>query len=491
MKNKLAIILVFIFLFALPAFAEKGDIPEDHFFDKPKGNSDYDYTRRVVKRTFYVPFMPGAERDYGAYRIIAHTGDYNVGVVKGTLDYSTSGLGGNRNVIDAFQSADLIRSDIVVLTRLGLKVTDVKRSGRTEYHDTIYYETPEYVIGYFVDFSPLVGSLIMEEQGKPYFVASKISSLKSLFPGATEQDILKSLINYQGANPQGKKIPLGGERYVISQSPDKVVFNWWLELSQEFLAGNMEFVKDFDWQDMGEYQIESTYNNGVIKSLPVYKTNISSFPTMTEMMKLWDSKRGVLGKAALPEKFTDYMTMVSPGTWISPNVTFVSCDPDFLIRWLYEIPPRKGEFKVQVPTTISTDFSNFKVDKELYNKLIFCDPNVLFAFAPFDDKNFDAKSGLKIYFPYKERYRDEKNVLQNFGETGQALPRKHQLSPEAWKEFNKNMREAGSGKFSGDVTSRYYSVAACFYQPMSQNNAMNMLKSSGFTKILKSIGAIQ
>jgi len=468
MKSKLAFVLVFIFLFSGTAFA-----------------------KNVVHRTFYVPYMPGAERHYGAYRIIAHTGDYNVSVVKGALDYSTSGIGGNKNVIDAFQSADLIRSDIVVLTRLGLKVTDVKRSGSTEYHDTIYYETPEYVIGYFVDFSPLVGSLIMEEQGKPYFVASKISSLKSLFPGATEQDILKSLINYQGANPQGKKIPLGGERYVISQSPDKVVFNWWLELSQEFLAGNMEFVKDFDWQDMGEYQIESTYNNGVIKSLPVYKTKISSFPTMTEMMKLWDSKRGFLGKAALPEKFTDYMTMVSPGTWVSPNATFVSCDPDFLIRWLYEIPQRSGGFKVQVPTTISTDFSNFKVDKELYNKLIFCDPNVLFAFAPFDDKNFDAKSGLKIYFPYKERYRDEKNVSQNFGETGQALPRKDQLSTEAWKEFNKNMREAGSGKFSGDVTSRYYSVAACFYQPMSQNNAMNMLKSSGFTKILKSIGAIQ
>ncbi len=465
MKSKLAFVLVFIFLFSGAAFA-----------------------KNVVHRTFYVPFMPGAERHYGAYRIIAHTGDYNVSVVKGALDYGTSGIGGNKDVVDAFQSADLIRSDIVVLTRLGLKVTDVKHSGSTEYHDTIYYETPEYVIGYFVDFSPLVGSLIMEEQRKPYFVASKISSLKSLFPGATEQDILKSLINYQGADPQGKKIPLGGERYVISQSPDKVVFNWWLELSQEFLSGNMEFIKDFDWQDMSEYQLESTYNNGIIKSLPVYKANISDFPTMIEMMGLWNSKRGILGKSPLPEKFTDYMTMVSPGTWVSSNATFVSCEPDFLIRWLYEIPQKKGEFKVQVPTTISTDFSGFKVDKELYNKLVFCDPNVLFAFAPFDDKYFDTKSGLKIYFPYQEKHRDERNVSEKFGETGQALPK--QLPPEAWKEFNKNLREAGSGKFTGDITSRYYSIAACFYQPMSQNNAMNMLKSSGFTKVLKSIGAI-
>lgn len=470
MIRRLAFLLVLIFLFPAPSFALFGD------------------DNVIVHRTFYVPFMPGAERHYGAYRIIAHTGDYNVSVVKGALDYGTSGIGGNKNVIDAFQSADLIRSDIVVLTRLGLKVTDVKRSGSTEYHDTIYYETPEYVIGYFVDFSPLVGSLIMEEQRKPYFVASKISSLKSLFPGATEQDILKSLINYQGANPQGKKIPLGGERYVISQSPDKVVFNWWLELSQEFLSGNMEFIKDFNWQDMSEYQLESTYNNGIIKSLPVYKANISDFPTMIEMMGLWNSKRGILGKSPLPEKFTDYMTMVSPGTWVSSNATFVSCDPDFLIRWLYEIPQKKGEFKVQVPTTISTDFSSFKADKELYNKLIFCDPNVLFAFVPFDDKYFDTKSGLKIYFPYQEKHRDERRVSENFGETGQALPK--QLSPEAWKEFNKNLREAGSGKFSGDITSRHYSVAACFYQPMSQNNATNMLKSSGFTKVLKSMGAI-
>jgi len=122
-------------------------------------------------------------------------------------------------VVDVFQTADLIRSDLIILARPGLKVTDVKYSGDTAYHDTIYYEVPEYVIGYFADFSPLVGSMVMEGQGRPYFVASKISDLVSLFEGATEQDILKSLINYQGANPQGKKISLGGEKYVISQKP--------------------------------------------------------------------------------------------------------------------------------------------------------------------------------------------------------------------------------------------------------------------------------
>jgi hypothetical protein len=472
MKSKLVFVLVFIFLFCGTAFAKKN----------------------VVYRTFYVPYMPGAERPYGAYRIIAHTGDYNVSIVKGALDYSTGKISNNREVVDVFQTADLIRSDLIILTnKTGINVTDVKHSGNTTYYDTIYYETPEYVIGYFVDFSPLVGSLIMEGQGRPYFVASKISSLKSLFPGATEQDILKSLINYQGANPQGKKIPLGGERYVISQKPDQVIFNWWMELSQEFLSDSINLIKDLgdiNWQGMDEYHVESTYKNGIIKSLPVLSVSFSDFPTMLEMMELWESKRGILGKSALPEKFTDYMTMVSPGTWISPNATFTSCDPDFLIRWLYDIPQKKGQPKVQVSTRISTDFSNFMVDKELYDKLMFSDPNILFAFAPFDEKIFDTKSGVKIFFPYQEKYRDERNISESFGETGKVLPRKNKLSPEAWKEFNKNMQEAGVGKFSGNVESRYYSVAACYFQPTDENSATNMLKSAGFEKVLKALGVI-
>ena len=141
------------------------------------------------------------------------------------------------------------------------------------------------------------------------------------------------------------------------------------------------------------------------------------------------------------------MMATSPGTWVSSNSTFVSCDPDLLIRWLYDISPKKGDPKIQISTKISTDFSNFMVDKELYDKLVFSDPNVFFAFAPFDDKIFDAKSGVKIFFPYQEKYRDKRNISENFGETGQALPRKDQLSPEVWKRFNKNMRKLGSENF--------------------------------------------
>jgi len=469
MKSKLATALMFIFLFSGAAFA-----------------------KNVVHRTFYVPYMPGAERCYGAYRVVAHTGDYNLSIVKGSLDYSTGKIKNNKEVVDVFQTADLIRSDLIILARPGLKVTDVKYSGDTAYHDTIYYEVPEYVIGYFADFSPLVGSMVMEGQGRPYFVASKISDLVSLFEGATEQDILKSLINYQGANPQGKKISLGGEKYVISQSPDKMIFNWWQELSQEFLADNMVSMKNsgLNWQETEGYYAESEYKNGIIKSLPDYRVKSSDFPKMTEMMKLWESKRGILGKSTLPAHFTDYMMATSPGTWVSSNSTFVSCDPDLLIRWLYDISPKKGDPKIQISTKISTDFSNFMVDKELYDKLVFSDPNVFFAFAPFDDKIFDAKSGVKIFFPYQEKYRDKRNISENFGETGQALPRKDQLSPEVWKEFNKNMREAGVGEFSGDVESLYYSVAACFYQPTSKDVATNMLKSVGFEKALKAIGVI-
>jgi len=70
MIRRLAFLLVLIFLFPAPSFALFGD-------------DDV-----IVHRTFYVPYMPGAERCYGAYRVVAHTGDYNLSIVKGSLDYS-------------------------------------------------------------------------------------------------------------------------------------------------------------------------------------------------------------------------------------------------------------------------------------------------------------------------------------------------------------------------------------------------------------------
>jgi hypothetical protein len=205
------------------------------------------------------------------------------------------------------------------------------------------------------------------------------------------------------------------------------------------------------------------------------------------MLKLWNSKRGVLGKSTLPAHFTDYMTPLSPGTWVSSTATFTSCDPELLLRWLYKIPQKEGKPKVQVSTRIPTDFTAFRVDKELYDKLVLSDPNVFFAFAPFDDKAFDAKSGVKIFFPYEERYRGSNTVVENLGETGQALP---DLPPEKLEEFNKNMQEAGSGKFSGNVESRYYSIAGCYLLPTEKDAATNMLKKLGFEQALKTIGAI-
>jgi len=115
--------------------------------------------------------------------------------------------------------------------------------------------------------------------------------------------------------------------------------------------------------------------------LPDYRVKSSDFPKMTEMMKLWESKRGILGKSTLPAHFTDYMMATSPGTWVSSNSTFVSCDPDLLIRWLYDISPKKGDPKIQISTKISTDFSNFMVDKELYDKLCIQRPQRLFCFC--------------------------------------------------------------------------------------------------------------
>jgi hypothetical protein len=94
---------------------------------------------------------------------------------------------------------------------------------------------------------------------------------------------------------------------------------------------------------------------------------------------------------------------------------------------------------------------------------------------------------VKIFFPYEERYRGSNTVVENLGETGQALP---DLPPEKLEEFNKNMQEAGSGKFSGNVESRYYSIAGCYLLPTEKDAATNMLKKLGFEQALKTIGAI-
>jgi len=66
-----------------------------------------------VYRTFYVPYAPGAEKVYGAYRIIACTVDCNTDIVRGNLSHS----GDSKQISDVFQTLDAVRSDLVILTK--------------------------------------------------------------------------------------------------------------------------------------------------------------------------------------------------------------------------------------------------------------------------------------------------------------------------------------------------------------------------------------
>jgi len=100
-------------------------------------------------------------------------------------------------------------------------------------------------------------------------VASKVSDLVKLFSGISELELLKALVNYQGINPQGKIIPIGPETYIVSQKPDRLLLNWWQELSQEFLAENMADIKSFGWQEVSGYYNETAFKNGSFASLPL------------------------------------------------------------------------------------------------------------------------------------------------------------------------------------------------------------------------------
>jgi len=429
-----------------------------------------------VYRTFYVPYAPGAEKVYGAYRIITCTVDCNTDIVRGNFSHS----GNSKQISDVFQTLDAVRSDLVILTKNGIKATGEKRQGNTIYHDTVYYETPEYVIGYFFDFSPVTGSFAVQSRGRPFFVASKVSDLVKLFSGISELELLKALVNYQGINPQGKIIPIGPETYVVSQKPDKLLLNWWQELSQEFLAENMADIKSFGWQEVSGYYNETAFKNGSFASLPLRNIGFKDIPSSDEMHALWQSKKGVLGKSRLPEHFTDCMSPLSPGTWTSPGRTFVSYDPKMLLRWLYNIPSRQGNLPMKVSARISTDFSPLKADSELYGKVSLCDPNISFGFSPFDGKAFGAK-GIGIFFPLMEKYRDSRNVSQSFGETSKSIA----SLPE---EMRKAAKEAGSGKFVGTSETHLYGAAGCHFLPSDRNSAIEALNSAGFGNVLKSLG---
>lgn len=441
-------------------------------------DSAFSSSKKHVYRTFYVPYMPGAEKVHGAYRLIAHTAECNTSVIKGTMSGSTSG---SKDTTDVFQTIDLIRSDIVVLTKNGIKVTGEKSQGNTIYHDTVYYETPEYVIGYFTDLSPVTGSSAIQSLKRPYFVASKISSLKNLFSGASELDILKSLVNYQGASPQGKIIPIGPETYIVSQAPTRLLLNWWQELSQEFLAENMSDVKSFDWQEVSGYYDEMAFKDGSKVSLPAYRVRFEDIPSADEMFNLWKSKKGSLGKSSLPEHFTDYMTPLSPGTWTSPGRTFVSYDPAMLLRWLYDIPRRQGTPQIKVSARIPTDFSPLKVDEQLYKKTALCDPNIFFGLSPFDDRAFNMKAGVKVFFPCAEKYRSSKTLSQSFGESSDSISR----LPE---NMRKAAKEAGTTRFRGTDETYLYEIAGCYFIPADKNSVTGMLKSCGFENVLKALG---
>ena len=244
---------------------------------------------------------------------------------RGQISYKTGDISGDKDVTDVIQTASLIRSDLIVLTNLGIKETVVKQKGNTVYHDTVIYETPEYIYGHFVDLSPLAGSSIMQAQKKPYFVASRISDLTNVFKGVPEEEILKSLVNYQGTNPQGKWIPIGKDRYIVSHESTRILLNWWQELSQEFLKENLKILQSFEWQEISDYYEEMALYDGQVSSIPFTKSITKIYRQTTRCSRCGNPK-GILGNQA-SEHFTDYMNSASPERGYCPEKRLLRAIP--------------------------------------------------------------------------------------------------------------------------------------------------------------------
>lgn len=497
-KSVYLLLAVFMFV-SLPAFADqdgaqsipgyeyRDDIVRDDRNIPIRGNVYHD-------RDFYIPYMPGAKDCYGAYRLISHTATYNISKIDGTLDYTLNepiAQKSSKRVNDIFQTIDMVRSDVVVFTNFGVVETETRTEYSGDavhvYRDTYHYETPAFVLGYYIDTSPVFGSAVISDIGRPYFIVMDIENMTNIFKGITKKEIQKALINFQGTNPKGQVIRKSPSKYVISQSPSHVVLGWWEELSQEFIK-SLE-SDDTVWTDISDVYDEMAFKNGRFpSSVPVYRTSFDTFLDFDKMRKLWtgvaESKKNAPNP--FPKHFTDTMTAGSPGTWRNDAGTLISHDPNLLARWVFQVnkKPLQENLQVKVSNTVPTDFSVLKnVDDKLYRFVAPAgDPNLLFAFAPFDDSPFYYKSGAYVFFPYEERYRSSEPEDLDIRDTLEDLQGEERtIIVEALKNW-----KIGHGAFKGNSDTYIYEVAGCYFVPANRAKLFSSLKSGPFSSAIKS-----
>ena len=548
-------LLLAVFMFvSLPAFADqdgaqsipgyeyRDDIVRDDRNIPIRGNVYHD-------RDFYIPYMPGAKDCYGAYRLISHTATYNISKIDGTLDYTLNepvAQKSSKRVNDIFQIIDMVRSDVVVFTDFFKVEKERQTYSGDKVYDRYYYEVPSFIIGYYLDTSPVFGSSVISDIGRPYFVVMDIENMAKIFKGNTKKEawqetIQKALINFQGTNPKGQVIRKSPSKYVISQSPSHVVLGWWEELSQEFIR-SLE-SDDAIWTDISDVYDEMAFKNGkFLSSVPVYRTSPDIFLSFDKMRKLWtdiaESKKNVPNP--FPKHFTDAMRAGSPGTWHNDAGTLISHDPNLLAMWVFQVnkvnkEPLQENLQVKASNIIPTDFSVLKnVDDKLYRFVAPAgDPNLLFAFAPFDDSLFYYKSGAYVFFPYEERYRSSELEDLDIRDTLEDLPgiewndidkllKKLGLDPDdniskgdfyemyrtdperlkklkefldtlenLWKKEktsiiktlkNKNL---GHGAFKDNSDTYIYEVAGCYFVPANRAKLLSSLKSGPFSDVVK------
>ena len=510
--RRIVYLLLAVFVFVLPpAFADQDN------YSQPYGPDEAVYH----DRDFYIPYMPGAKDCYGAYRLISHVATYNISKIAGTLDYTLNEpvtQQSSKQVNDIFQTIDVVRSDIVVFTDF-LKVEKERQTySGDKVYDRYYYEVPSFIIGYYLDTSPVFGSSVISDIGRPYFVVMDIENMANIFKGNTkkkawQETIQKALINFQGTNPKGQVIRKSPSKYVISQPPSHVVLGWWEELSQEFIQSLKS--DDAVWLEVNDLYDEMAFKNGkFLSSAPVYRTSFDTFLDFDEMRKLWtdtaESKKNVPNP--FPKHFTDVMRAGSPGTWRNDAGTLISHDPNLLARWVFQAnkEPLQENLQVKASNIIPTDFSVLKnVDDKLYRFVAPAgDPNLLFAFAPFDDSPFYYKSGAYVFFPYEERYRSSEPEDLDIRDTLEDLPKiewndidkllkKLKLDPEEkeflstlenlWKKEKTSIiktlenKNPGRGAFKGNSDTYIYEVAGCYFVPANRAKLLSSLKSGPFS----------
>lgn len=167
-----------------------------------------------IYHDYYIPYVPGMDNCYGAYRVVGTRGEQNISVLAMQKNTSPARMMERSDRVNdrtqMYYDARLInRDDVVIFTKFTDEVKAAFKEEKTvgNYHyiitHTFWYETPYMIAGMTADMSPIAGSSAAHAIGRPWTIAVDADLIKKYTPGFKIADLVPC---FNGTEPRGKVI---------------------------------------------------------------------------------------------------------------------------------------------------------------------------------------------------------------------------------------------------------------------------------------------